>query len=226
MRDGVMVVRALISCTALILGLLAALGATAQPAGACNGAACRPVEAARPLDLMSFMRGRARADTKKGTSTGTRTGRQSAANSTTHSPQSRRAGRPAGRADRLPDSAQQTLSLPAAAAYAAETQGVQVVTGDQFNTIDLAMSRTPPETIGSAPRVEPGDDTPIKLADAGAPRQTTPTPEKSSTMATRDDPPRNDSRNDPRNDSWIDRFWAAIGDSFVVLVAMVRQLFA
>jgi hypothetical protein len=217
-----MVVRAVICCAALIFGLLAALSATAQSAGACNGAACRSAEKARPLDLMAFMRGRAKADTKAG--------RPAAAKSAAHSPQNRQAGRSAGRADRRPDSASETqpASLPAAAAaaYAAETQNaqqdVQVVTGDQLNIIDLAMIRTSPETVGSAPRVEPREGAPIKLADAGAPRETAPRldskPDNASAIAPRDDA--------PRDDSWIGRFWAAIGDSFVVLVAMVRQLFA
>jgi hypothetical protein len=224
-RDGVMVVRALICCTALILGLLAALSATAQSASACNGAACRSAEKARPLDLMSFMRGRAKADTKAG--------RPPAAKTAAHSPQNRHAGRSAGRADRLPDVAPETqpASLPAAA-YAAETRDVQVVTGDQLNVIDLAMSRTTSETVGAAPRFETREGTPIKLADAGAPRDIAPkldsNPDKASAIAPRDDSPRGDSPRDDSacDDSWIGRFWAAIGDSFVVLVAMVRQLFA
>ncbi len=213
-----MVVRTLICCTALILGLLAALSATAQSAGVCNGTACRSAEKARPLDLMSFMRGRAKADTKAG--------RRSSAKSATHSSQKRHAGRSAARADRRPDSASeaQPAALPtaAAASYAAEAEDVQVVTGDQLNIIDLAMSRATSETVGSAPRIENREGTSLKLADAGAPGDTTPkiapTPDKTSAIAPRDD--------SPRDDSWIGRFWAAIGDGFVALVAMVRQLFA
>jgi hypothetical protein len=208
-----MVVRALICCTALILGLLATLSATAQSAGACNGPGCRTAEKARPLDLMSFMRGRTKADHG--------TGKQSAA-------KNRNVGRSTVRADRLPDSRPEPLPATAAAAYVAETPDVQVVTGDQLNVIDLAMSRTPPETVGSAPRVEPREGPSIRLADARGAREMTPTPDKVSAMAPRDDAPRVDAPRDdaPRDDSWIGRFWAAIGDSFVVLVAMVRQLFA
>ena len=43
------------------------------------------------------------------------------------------------------------------------------------------------------------------------------------TPPTRDDAPRDDA---PHDDSWIGRFWATIGDGFVALVAMLRQLFA
>ena len=98
--DGVMVVRALICCTALVLGLLAALSATAQSGGACSGTTCRTAEKSRPLDLMSFMRGRAKADNG--------TGRQ-AAKTATLSPKNRQAGRSTARAGRLPDSTPEML---------------------------------------------------------------------------------------------------------------------
>jgi len=45
-RDGVMVFRAILCCAALVFGLLGALSATAQSAGA-----------QQPLNLMSFMHG-------------------------------------------------------------------------------------------------------------------------------------------------------------------------
>jgi hypothetical protein len=217
-----MVVRALICCTALVLGLLAALSATAQSAAACTGAACRATEKSRPLDLMSFMRGRAKANNG--------TGRQTAAKTATQSPKSRHVGRSTAHAGGVPDSAPQTqpASLPAAAAaaYAAVSQDVQVVTGDQLNVIDLAMVRTPSETVDAAPRAEPGEGTPVKLADAGEVREDAPKSAARSalkTPPTRDDAPRDDA---PHDDSWIGRFWATIGDGFVALVAMLRQLFA
>ena len=212
-----MVVRALICCTVLLLGLLVALSATAQSAGACTGAACRATEKSRPLDLMSFMRGRTKADNGAG--------RQAAAKTATQSPKNRHAGRSTARAGRLPDSAPETQpdSLPAAAAaaYAAVSQDVQVVTGDQLNAIDLAMVRTPSETVGAAPRAEPREDAPVKLADAGEVREAA--PKSAPKSALRTSPARDDA---PRDDSWIGRFWATIGDGFVALVAMVRQLFA
>jgi len=218
-----MLVRAFICCTALILGLLATLGATAQSAGACNGAACRPAEKSRPLDLMSFMRGRAKTDARTDVRTNVRPGRQSAAKTATHSPKSRQAGGSTARSDNLPDAAPETLPAAAAAAYAAEPneaqRDVQVVTGDQLNAIDLAMLRAPAETVGAAPRIETDE-----------PRESASNPAKVSATAPRvpglprDDPPRDVSL--PRDDSWIGRFWAAIGDRFVVLVAMVRQLLA
>jgi hypothetical protein len=228
-----MVVRALICCTVLLLGLLAALSATAQSAGACTGAACRATEKSRPLDLMSFMRGRTKADNG--------TGRQAAAKTATPSPKNRHAGRSSTARDgRLPDPAPETqpASLPAAAAaaYAAVSQDVQVVTGDQLNAIDLAMVRTPSETVGAAPRAEPREGAPVKLANAGEVREAAPMSAPNSALKTsparddapRDDAPRDDAPRDdaPRDDSWIGRFWATIGDGFVALVALVRQLFA
>jgi hypothetical protein len=212
-----MLVRAFICCTALVLGLLVMLGATAQSAGTCNGAACRAAAKSHPLDLMSFMRGRAKADAKSGT----KAGRQSAAGGATHSSKSRHAGRSTARPDNLPDSAPEPLPAAAAAAYAAEPRDVQVVAGDQLNVIDLAMLRTPAETVGAAPHLETGDATSTRLADAGAPRESTARPDKVSAAA----PPAREAEA-PRDDSWMGRFWAAIGDRFVVLAAMLRQLFA
>jgi hypothetical protein len=213
-----MLVRAFICCTALVLGLLVMLGATAQSAGTCNGAACRAAAKSHPLDLMSFMRGRAKADAKSGT----KAGRQSAAGGATHSSKSRHAGRSTARPDNLPDSAPEPLPAAAAAAYAAELRDVQVVAGDQLNVIDLAMLRTPAEPVGTAPRVETGEATSTKLADAGAPHESAAKPDKlsaSAALPTRE-------AQAPRDDSWMGRFWTAIGDRFVVLVAMLRQLFA
>jgi hypothetical protein len=209
---GVMLVRAFICCTALVLGLLVMLGATAQSAGACNGAACRPAAKSHPLDLMSFMNGRAKADNKAG--------RPSAAKTATHSSRSRQTGRPTARPDNLPDSAPEAMPAAAAAAYAAEPRDVQVVTGDQLNVIDMAMLRTPAETVGAAPRVETVEAALTKLADVGAPRENA----SSTALPTVEaEAPRDDT---PSDDSWMGRFWAAIGDRFVVLVTMLRQLFA
>jgi hypothetical protein len=201
--------------------LLVMLGATAQSAGACSGAACRPAAKAQPLDLMSFMRGRAKLDARSDTKSETRAGRQSTARGATHSSKSRHAGRSTARPDNLPDSAPEPLPAAAAAAYAAEPRDVQVVAGDQLNVIDLAMLRTPAETVGAAPHLETGDATSTRLADAGAPRESTARPDKVSAAA----PPAREAEA-PRDDSWMGRFWAAIGDRFVVLAAMLRQLFA
>ena len=135
-----MMARAIICCAALILGLLAMLGATAQSAGVCNGPGCRAVEKSRPLDLMAFMRGGGKT---AGKTTAAKTGKH-------RHGVSRPAPRPAP--DKAPDTAPdvvpdlatlpQPRALPtaAAAAYAAHAEDtVQVVTSDQLNTIDLAM---------------------------------------------------------------------------------------
>jgi hypothetical protein len=79
-----MMVRAIICCAALILGLLATIGATAQSAAVCNGPGCRAVEMSRPLDLMAFMRGGGQTSAKYEPSGTAPCPRKSARRSTRH----------------------------------------------------------------------------------------------------------------------------------------------
>jgi hypothetical protein len=246
--DDVMMVRALICCAGLILGLLATLGATAQSAGVCNGPGCRPVEKSRPLDLMAFMRGGAQTSAKATAKTGTaKTGkhRQGTSRHGTSGPAARPAPdkAPPDKApnvtpDTTPDFA--TLSPPsplptaAAAAYAAHAENdVQVVTGDQVNTIDLAMLRSSPETAGATPKTDTdaSDRVTATAAEAGQVhdqvRDAASGPSDVAASAGKPATHSNDAlRDDVRDDSWMGRIWSAVGDGFVALVAMVRQLFA
>jgi hypothetical protein len=244
-----MMVRAITCCAALILGLLATLGATAQSAGVCNGPGCRAVEKSRPLDLMAFMRGGAQTSAKATGKTGTAkagkhrhgtsrhgTGGPGASGPGTSGPAPRPAPdkAPAVTPDTTPDLA--TLSQPsplpaAAAAYAAHAENdVQVVTGDQLNTIDLAMLRSSPETVGTTPNTgtEAGDR--LAAADAGQVRdqvrdqvrEAVPGPGDAAASTGK---PATQSHDALRDESWMGRIWSAVGDGFVALVAMVRQLF-
>jgi hypothetical protein len=241
-----MMVRALICCAALILGLLATLGATAQSAGVCNGPGCRPVEKSRPLDLMAFMRGGAQTSAKATAKTGTAKSGKPRHGTSRHGPAPRHAPdkAPPDKApnvtpDTTPDLA--TLSPPsplptaAAAAYAAHAENdVQVVTGDQVNTIDLAMLRSSPETAGATPKTDTDASDRVAAADAGQARdqvrdqvrEAAPGPGDAAASASKPATQSNDAlRDDVRDDSWMGRIWSAVGDGFVALVAMVRQLF-
>lgn len=216
-----MMVRALICCAALILGLLATLGATAQSYAVCSGATCRTVEKARPLDLMAFMRGNAKTSAKPAAkSTGGKAGKHRHGTS-----------RPAARPDHAPDTATpEPAVLPAAAAsaYAAHADhDVQVVTSDQLNAIDVAMLRSTPETDGAARQADTDVGVQIAAADASQARDAVFNP--NSTAASPAAKPQSHGneavRDDARDDSWMSRLWSAVGDGFVALVAMVRQLF-
>ena len=243
-----MMVRAIICCAALVLGLLATLGATAQSAAK-----------GRPLDLMAFMR----ADAKAGAKTAAKT---TAGKTSKHRPG---ASRSAARADQAPGIATnsatnlatelatdpatpaQPAPLPAAAAYAAHggddvRNDVQVVTSDQLNAIDLAMLRSAPETVGAAQKTDTDVSAHITPADAGQARDQARdqvrdqvrdlafNPDKGATSPVKPagrgdavprDDARDDARNDARDDSWMGRIWSAVGDGFVALMAMLRQLF-
>jgi hypothetical protein len=222
--------RAILCCAALILGLLATIGATAQSASVCNGPGCRPLEKARPLDLMAFMRGGAQSSGKTtGKATTTKTGKN---RHSTGRPAARPAPdiAPAAAPDPTPDLAalSQPATLPsaAAAAYAAHAENdVQVVSSDQLNTIDLAMLRSSPETVGATPKSDADDR--VAVADAGPARDqvrdAASGPSEVAASASKDA-----SHNDAalRDESWMGRIWSAVGDGFVALVAMVRRLFA
>jgi hypothetical protein len=251
-----MMVRAIICCAALILGLLATLGATAQSAGVCNGPGCRAVEKSRPLDLMAFMRGGAQTSGKSAGKTATaKSGKHRHG---TSRPAARPAPEkaPATTPDTAPGSApglgpglgpgstpdlaalSQPAALPvaAAAAYAAHAENdVQVVSSDQLNTIDLAMLRSSPETVGATPKTDTDARDRIVSPEANqvhdqvrvaasVPSDTAASAGKP--VSQRNDALRDDARDDVRDDSWMGRIWSAVGDGFVALVAMVRQLFA
>ena len=216
-----MMARAIICCAALILGLLATLGATAQS-----------VEKSRPLDLMSFMRGGAQSSGKSAAKT-------TAAKSSKHRHGSKR---PAKRPDKARDVAALPSPAPlrsaAASVYASHAENdVQVVTSDQLNPIDLAMLRSSPETDGTAQKAE--TNVGLTSADAGQVHDQVrdqiqdqvqdqagdAAPKVDNASATRTQPVSQDA-DALRDESWMGRLWSAVGDGFVALVAMIRQLFA
>ena len=220
---SVMMFRAFVCCAALIVGLLAALNVTAQSAGACNGTTCsKPA----PLNLMNFMNGSGQAGTatsvaaapaKSGTKTST----------TKHRHKVKTATRPQSETTPPPAAAAEPASLPAAATadYAAHApDDVQVVSGDEVNAIDLAMTKAngaAPETNGVSPGADNDGRNRVKWADAKEFRAeqfkptVAPAPAKETTGG----------NTALRDDSWMGRFWSTIGDGYVALIAMIRQLF-
>ena len=235
-----MMVRAIICCAALILGLLAMLGATAQSAGVCNGPGCRAVEKSRPLDLMAFMRGGAQTSAKTAGKTATAKSGKHRHGVSRPSPRPAPDKAPDATPDVAPGLAPDLATLPqpsalpaaAAAAYAAHADdNVQVVTSDQLNTIDLAMLGSSPETVGATPKTDTDGSGTSRIPaaeasqvhdqvrDAIGPSDTAASPGKPATQS-------NEAlRDDARDDSWMGRIWSAVGDGFVALVAMVRRLF-
>jgi hypothetical protein len=224
-----MVARTITCCTVLIVGLLVILGATAQSAGVCNGTGCRSAGTSGPLDLMTFMRGGAKAAKKTTAKPAT----------TKTSKQRRGATRSAARSGKPPIAAAppQPAALPATAASAYASQdgsGVEVVASDQLNAIDLAMPRNATETIGAAQKPDADVSADLTSADAGQARDAGAAPggDKLDMPAAPDmaaapaEKPASQNSPAPRDESWMGRMWSAIGDGFVALIAMVRQLFA
>ena len=215
-----MVFRATVCCAALIIGLLAALSVTAQSAGACNGSACG---SAQPLNLMNFMNGSGKAGSAKGGTAAT-----AATSTKTATTRHRRGVKTATRSpgNAMAPSPEPPPVLPAAAsAYAAQPPGdVQVVSGDEVNAIDLAMSKTDSpaaETNGASPGTGDLDRDRAKWADASAFQTeqykpaSAPAPANDTTTTTT-----------IRDDFWMGRFWSMIGDGYVALMAMIKQLFS
>jgi len=215
-----MMFRVVLSCAALIIGLLAALNVTAQSAGACNGTACSSSGKA-PLNLMSFMNGSGKAQSARAASVSpikTATSR--------HRHGAKTAAR--SRNDAAPPASERAASEPAAlpaaaaSAYAEHSErDVQVVSGDEVNAIDLAMNNSNAETSGTAPATENDNRDRVKWADAEkfASEQFKPSPP----AAPASEPP---PTNTVQDDSWMGRFWATIGEGFVALFALVKQLFS
>jgi len=113
--------------------------------------------------------------------------------------------------------------LPAAAAtaYASQsTDDVQVVSGDEVNAIDLAMNSSTAETNGAASRNDNETHELVKWADAAQSRAIQSKPVSAAAPANQ-----TTGSETPRDDSWIGRFWAALGDGYLALASMVRQLF-
>ncbi len=214
---GSMMFRVILSCAALIVGLLAALNVTAQSAGACNGTACNSSGKAQPLNLMGFMNGTGKVGAARPTATAAAPARTA---STRHRHTAKTAAR--SRNDALNPLEPPVLPSAAASAYAEHSErDVQVVSGDEVNAIDLAMNNANAETNGTAPRSESDNRDRVKWADAkefGADQFKPRAP-----VAPASEPP---AGRTVRDDSWMGRFWAAVGDGFIALVALVKQLFS
>jgi hypothetical protein len=235
-----MMFRAIICCVALIAGLLAALNVTAESAGACSGTACGSSGKPQPLNLMNFMNGSGQSSSSQSNS-----GQAAAVTSTApaKSPSAKRrhhkakavarsnseavsAPAAASESPALPAAASEQPALPAAATAALAATApddVQVVSGDEVNAIDLAMGKASgpaAETNGVSPGAENDNRDSIKWADAKEFRaeQFKPSAEPAPAKV-----PTSDSA--MRDDSWMGRFWSAIGDGYVALIAMIKQLF-
>jgi len=224
-----MMFRAIICCVALIVGLLAALNVTAESAGACNGTTCgKPA----PLNLMNFMNGSGQTSTGQSGSTQAATVTSTAPVKTATTKRRHHKAKTAARSnsEATPPStaASEQPALPAAAAtaYAAHApDDVQVVSGDEVNAIDRAMTSAngaSAETNGVSPGADSDNRDRVKWADANEfradqyqPSAAAPAPVKA---------PASDST--LRDDSWIGRFWSTIGDGYVALIAMIKQLFS
>lgn len=222
-----MMFRAIISCVALVIGLLAALDVTAQSAGACNGASCG---SAQPLNLMNFINGSGKSGTAKTAAPATTaSARKTATRHRHHTKTATRAPEdavaPSPEQPALPAAASADAQPPAAEHSA---DNVQVVSGDEVNAIDLAMSKAdkpPAETNGTAP--DAGSDNPDRAKWADAKEFRTEQYKPGSTSM-RSPAPVSDttSNNTFRDDSWMDRFWSTIGDGYVMLMTMIKQLFS
>ena len=209
-----MVFRAIICCAALVFGLLAALSATAESAGTCSGAACNAAGKPQPLNLMSFMRG------SKAGPAGTASAKTASTTKHRHATTKTAARAPGDiAAQAVASSEPPVLPVAVTTAYASQSaEDVQVVSGDEVNVIDLAMNSSAAETSGAASRAESEARDRLKSADAtpfGANQG------KSDNAAAPSNEPAGNSV--PRDDSWMTRFWSAIGNGFVALVGMVRQ---
>ena len=220
-----MMFRAIICCAALIFGLLAALGATAQSAGA-----------PPPLNLMSFMRGSAKAGPAGTASAKT-------ASTTKHRHASTKTAARVYREVAAPVVVSSEPPVPQAAAATADAlqsdvqpqSDVQVVSGDELNVIDLAMDSSAAETNGAASRTDGEARDRLKSADANEFLAEQYKPDSAAAPSNevanagsgiaRDDGIARESGRESWRESWMTRFWSAIGDGFVALVGMVRSLF-
>ena len=199
-----MMFRAIICCAALVFGLLAALSATAQSASA-------------PLNMLGVMHGSA-----KTAPAGTDSAKT--ASTTKHRPAATKTASRASRDVAVPSTApaeSSKLPVAAATAYASQSaEDVQVVSGDEVNAIDLAMNNSASETTGAASRNDSDTHDIVKWADAVQSRANLRKPDNAA--ASTNETTGSDT---PRDDSWIGRFWAAMGDGFVALAGMVWRLF-
>ena len=145
-----MLFRAIICCTALVLGLLFSVNASSA-APACDGADCPPPANTKPLNIMQFMREQAASTRVADPQTKVR----SPSRATTQ------AKRPTPRAAAAQ---QKPARRPMEATAAAPPDPpVEVVGDNQFNAIDRAAGAAlPPETVGAASPSE----TNVRFVDA------------------------------------------------------------
>jgi hypothetical protein len=222
---SVMMFRAVICCVALIAGLLAALNVTAESAGACNGTTCGKPQ---PLNLMNFMNGSGQSgSTQAATVTSTAPATTKTATTKHRHHKAKTATRSNSDATPPSTAASEQPALPAAAAtaYTAHsTDDVQVVSGEEVNAIDLAMGKADApaaETNGVSPGAENDNRDRVKWVDANEFRADQYKPSATPAPVTA---PASDST--LRDDSWMGRFWSTIGDGYVALIAMIKQLFS
>jgi hypothetical protein len=196
-----MMLRTIVCCAALVLGLMLSLKVSAAPA--CDGAACPTTAPAKPLNIMQFMREQAAS---------TRAAKPRHGNTRTTAN-----ARPAPRlAAARPKPA--TLPVGAAKSFASQPEeNVQVVASDEVNAIDRAAD-TPAETVGAAVI----DDPIVQMVDADEfndiDRKANPLPVS---IARNGDAP---AHNEQANWSWRQWIWSALGSTLAALTAAVHQL--
>lgn len=202
--------RTIVCCTAVVLGSSLNVGA----APACNDAECQTAAKAKPLDIMKFMR-------EQAASTRRTMPRPAKARPVAHSQPhpARRAvaarPRPAG----LPVRA--SASFASQPKPAVQEPKVEVVDGDEINTIDRAGAAAPAETMGAPMAaehnvqlvdVEEFNDIDRTAADRPPPSaETAPVAEAHASGA-------------QASMSWLRWMWSALGSVFTALATAVHQL--
>jgi hypothetical protein len=202
-----MMFRAVAGCTALVLGLLLSLNASAAPA--CEGAGCATAKA-KPLDIMQFMR-------EQAASTRVAKPRHGHARVTA---KVKRAPHRMIAAWRKPV----RMPVEAAASFASrpelkEQAKAPVVTPDEHNASDHTADTAPSETTGAA--VATGPD--VQLVDA---EQLNDIDRKADVGPTSANPERSDAptNSEQANASWVQWLWSALGITFAALATAVHQL--
>jgi hypothetical protein len=202
----IMMFRALVCCAALIIGLLAALNVAAQSAGVCSGSTCSSSAKAGPLNLRNFVDG----SPKTGATQSVAVAPGKAGRSRHHhkaKPMARLRHEATSAASEPPaaSTVAPALTAEATSAYAEHSpDDVQVVPGGEVNAIDHGMGNN--SSAAEASAAVPGGE-PYKPSDA---------PASANGIASYPTMP---------DDFWMGRFWAVIGNGYLALMAMIKQLF-
>ena len=209
-----MLFRAIICCTALVLGLLFSLNASSA-APACDGADCPPPAKTKPLNIMQFMREQAASTRVANPSVKIRS-QPGAAKQAKHPTAA------AATAQRNPS--RRPVKTVAAAPAAPQ---VQVVDDNELNTIDRAAGAAPPpETVGAAIPVENS----VRFVDADEFNSIDRKADEGALLAmaaarNSDEAIRSDTPGAPQTKvSWLSWMWSGFANIFVALSVAVHNL--